>query len=514
MKKFFCKILIFTLIFGFLYSCEQNEIESVSLDKTIAEINVGESIILQLTILPESTIESIEWSSSDTSVAAVVKGIVTGIAEGSATISASAGNKSASCLVFVYDDGSHNLYPGENVDKALRLLPKSEKRGVSFSFSLQEDVTLLSPATSWSYNWGPAPADVINTVFKENQMDFFPMAWNGGYSPDKIRAYKAENPHCEYILGFNEPNLTDQCNYTPAQAAEFWPGLKALADELNMKLISPAMNYGTLAGYSDPIKWLDEFFSLIPLSDVDGIAIHCYMSNAGGVKSYINMFKKYGKPIWMTEFCAWDGGVSPTSQMNYMCEIINYMEADPDIVRYAWFIPRASGNIDTYPYMQLLTKTQPFQLSALGRVFVGLSSQDKLTWQSTENHILAQTYSSISTVESLTGGNFVSGPHLRPTTDTSGDLELCDFYNNNWVEYQIENKENINAIRLRYSNFATSECEIWVDGVLSKTVELTSTTDPSIWNTKEDSLNIPSGKHTVRIKVTRGNICLNWIKFN
>ena len=70
---------------------------------------------------------------------------------------------------------------------------------------------------------------------------------------DRIRTYKATHPQCEYLLAFNEPNLTDQCNYTPQQAAVQWPRLKELADELGMKLVSPAMNYGTLGGYSDPV---------------------------------------------------------------------------------------------------------------------------------------------------------------------------------------------------------------------------------------------------------------------
>src|SRR5690554_7920222 len=83
----------------------------------------------------------------------------------------------------------------------------------------------------------------------------------------------------------------------------------------------------------------------------------------------------------MTEFCAWEPYVSSiTQQMNYMCDVLNYMECDPDVYRYAWFIPRWSGPVDSYPYMQLLTKTKPYELSDLGKVYVNFSTFDKETY--------------------------------------------------------------------------------------------------------------------------------------
>ena len=86
---------------------------------------------------------------------------------------------------------------------------------------------------------------------------------------------------------------------TPSKAAELWPSVVDLAKELNLKLVSPAMNYGTLAGYSDPIKWLDEFFAQpgVSIDDIDAISIHCYMANPQALRNYVAMFYKYNKPI-------------------------------------------------------------------------------------------------------------------------------------------------------------------------------------------------------------------------
>ena len=141
-------------------------------------------------------------------------------------------------------------------------MQKSPKRGVSFDFKKIDDLPLLSPAISWSYNWGNDQNASAALWFDTNEMDFCPMCWNNSYSADKIREYVKEHPNTKYLLGFNEPNLTDQCNMTPSQAAQYWPQVVALAKELNLSLVSPAMNYGTLAGYHDPVKWLDEFFAL------------------------------------------------------------------------------------------------------------------------------------------------------------------------------------------------------------------------------------------------------------
>lgn len=497
-----------------LIACNQTDVLSaISLDKTVLELEIDETYQLEVFSNPENyPIKNIEWSTSDPAVATVFAGIVTAVGKGTASIVAVSEGKETACMVIVSSNVPENITPGENVDNAVRL-PKSSKRGVSFSFSLAEDVELLKPGFSWSYNWGPAPSEQMNNLFNQNNLDFFPMAWNGGFDADKIREYKAKNPQCEYILAFNEPNLTDQCNNTPQQAAEHWPRLKALADELNMKLVSPAMNYGTLSGYHDPIKWLDEFFTLIDPNDIDVISIHCYMGSAAAMKSFIDMFKKYKKPIWMTEFCAWESHIgSIQAQMKYMCEALNYMECDPMVERYAWFIPRAAGPVESYPFMQLLTKTKPFELSDLGKVFVNLSSMDKTVWQSTNNHILAQTYSNICTSESLNGG-FVGGPQLRLTTDETGELELWNFISNQWTEYQIDATKDITKIRIRYSNYADSKCELLSNGKLIGSINLSRTGDANIWNSAEADLSLPKGKHTIRLRVVQGNICVNWLKF-
>ncbi len=390
---------------------------------------------------------------------------------------------------------------------------RSIKRGVSYNFQIADDANLLGPGICWFYNWGTTVTEAINTTTSNNNIEYFPMAWNGNFNSSSIRTYKAAHPDCKYILAFNEPNLTDQANMTPSQAASNWSELKSLADELNMKIISPAMNYGTLSGYSDPIKWLDEFFTLVPLSDVDGIAVHCYMASAGALVSYINKFKKYNKPIWLTEFCAWEKSIgSASDQMKYMSDALNYLEADSCVTHYAWFIPRSTGSVDSYPYMQLLTKTTPYALTPLGQVFVNISTQDKTIFYPQKQEIPAENYSSLNIAESSKQGVFENGIRVRPTTDLDGMLEIYNFLPGYWVEYQVETSgKDAKMLNFRYATTDDTAIQISIDGVLTATCNFTKTGAENTWNNTSTPLSIESGKHTIRIKLNTGRLVLNWL---
>ena len=78
-------------------------VESITLDKTTATLEEGESVTLTATITPEdATNKSITWTSSDNSIATVDQnGKVAAIKEGTATIAAKAGEKQASCEITV-----------------------------------------------------------------------------------------------------------------------------------------------------------------------------------------------------------------------------------------------------------------------------------------------------------------------------------------------------------------------------------------------------------------------------
>ena len=93
---------------GFTASCAVTvvsktiEVSSITLSKTELTLTEGESETLVATVKPDdATDKTISWSSSDASIATVEDGKVTAVKEGSATITAKAGDKTAKCSVKV-----------------------------------------------------------------------------------------------------------------------------------------------------------------------------------------------------------------------------------------------------------------------------------------------------------------------------------------------------------------------------------------------------------------------------
>ena len=82
---------------------ETISVESISLQST-ASIVVGKSITLEVSFTPSNaTNKNVTWESDDTGIATVTNGVVKGISEGTATITATSedGNKTAECIVTV-----------------------------------------------------------------------------------------------------------------------------------------------------------------------------------------------------------------------------------------------------------------------------------------------------------------------------------------------------------------------------------------------------------------------------
>ena len=85
--------------------------ESVTLDQTTMELTVNGTGKLTATVKPdETTVKTIQWSSSDETVATVgADGTVTALKEGTAVITAKCGEKSAECTVTVTARAANGL---------------------------------------------------------------------------------------------------------------------------------------------------------------------------------------------------------------------------------------------------------------------------------------------------------------------------------------------------------------------------------------------------------------------
>jgi hypothetical protein len=221
---------------------------------------------------------------------------------------------------------------------------KSPKRGICGDAS-GKDLSVFAPFVSWYYNWSIQPPAVSNGELQE--IEWVPMQW-GAIKADQVTTIASKIPAgSTFLLGFNEPNFKSQSNLTPAQAAAMWPYVEEVATKKNLILVSPAVNWcgDCVAGVtSDPVDWIDKFIAACPNCHFDYIAVHNYNSYLAPLKSYIEKFRKYGKPLWLTEFASWDDPVDYAGVVKYMKEALPYLEKEPLIYRYSWFATRVNSN--------------------------------------------------------------------------------------------------------------------------------------------------------------------------
>lgn len=97
------------------------KVTGVSLSPKTLSLNPGKGGTLTATITPgNATNQNVTWESSDTKVVTVDNGLVTAVAEGSATITVTTedGNKTATCTVIVTNNGSGPVVPPQPSDPA------------------------------------------------------------------------------------------------------------------------------------------------------------------------------------------------------------------------------------------------------------------------------------------------------------------------------------------------------------------------------------------------------------
>ncbi|MEU4164671.1 sigma-70 family RNA polymerase sigma factor [Actinoplanes sp. NPDC026670] len=210
---------------------------------------------------------------------------------------------------------------------------------------------LKDVGASWYYSWSandnevPGPANV----------DFVPMIWGAANVTDAtLKEVKAEG---DVLLGFNEPDLAEQSNMTVEAALAAWPRLEATG----MKLVSPAVAFGgdTAGG------WLDRFMTGAKSKGlrVDAIALHWYGSDfsSASVNQFLGyvdaVHKRYGKPIWITEFGLINFSGSPkyasdAQKVAFIKGTTAGLEKRSFVERYAYFgLPAVGDSVDFGLYL-------------------------------------------------------------------------------------------------------------------------------------------------------------------
>jgi hypothetical protein len=281
---------------------------------------------------------------------------------------------------------------------------KSVKRGIAYDLASQADMAALAPGVSWWYGWGQRPKNTIPADHSARYgMDFIPMLWNGNFNDADMEAYLKANTGIKYLLLLNEPNLTDQANLTPTQAAQLWPRYEALATKTGVQLVGPAITWGTMANFADPVVWLDAFYAAYRAANanrdprIDYLAFHWYDY---GLKDQLDRLKKYGKSFWVTEFANWHNGNGPhidtvDKQKTQMTDMVALCEARADVFRYAWFTGRWTQDGDPH-HTSLLAADGT--LTALGSHYIGLPFGGSTAPQSCSDTIIQGNHGHVLTV--------------------------------------------------------------------------------------------------------------------
>lgn len=200
-------------------------------------------------------------------------------------------------------------------------------------------------AVDWAYNWGrtspqPFPADA----------SFHPMQW-GNFSWDigstqgpLWQEYSNWRKRSDgiHLLGFNEPDRTDQSNIAMSQVISLWPRLQ----EMDLPLASPSP--GTIGGDGG---WLDSFYTQADALGyrVDYTAVHTYPGPSGGLSNnlvnFVNnafTYNSRNRPVWLTEFSFvdWGKNQSWSEEDNYNClaEFLWRAEGLQSLRKYALFV--------------------------------------------------------------------------------------------------------------------------------------------------------------------------------
>lgn len=413
---------------------------------------------------------------------------------------------------------------------ALLVLPafgqmkRSYKRGVGEnSFTRPAEITSLAKGVTWTYNWGPNPANrVASQLHPGGEMEFVPQVWNGNFQEQAIRDSLAKYPGTKYLLGFNEPNFKAQANMTPTQAAEKWPVLEGIARDYGLKLISPALNYpdGPIndGNTYQPDEWLTQFIAAYKNlygkePQIDYIALHCYMNSYTAMQGFVDNFaKKFGKKIWLTEFCSWEGTVDSLTQLNTMVQKVQALELDTLVDRYAWFKAKGSKTAPFYRLLEtpnLMTKQPPYgTLTTMGLVYVNMSSFDTTYYHSEGTQIAAKDY-----VNS-------QGISLERNTDAKSTvpIQIGTFDTGCWVEYLLDVPtagDYIFTFRLASEKFLMDpKIRININGTTVGEKVLPSTGSVDTWATQQVIAKLPAGKVRVRIVSGQSTTCkVNWLKF-
>lgn len=155
--------------------------------------------------------------------------------------------------------------------------------------------------STWFYNWGASADGTRNPAAEGPNYDqeFCPEKWGAGGSWSQLFASRGTS----HLLGYNEPDHTEQSNVTVETAIEEWPKML----QAGMRLGSPA---------TTDFNWLYRFMDECRKRNyrVDYVVVHAYWGGKSASDWYKDLkavHERTGRPVWIKE---WNNGANWTKE--------------------------------------------------------------------------------------------------------------------------------------------------------------------------------------------------------
>ncbi len=323
----------------------------------------------------------------------------------------------------------------------------SAKRGLADNGANYDN--LQATGAAWYYTWGTGEGNPGNYDAKH-----IPMFWNAP-SQSTIDNVKARNT--EWILGFNEPERSDQANMSVAQALSSWSNISNSFAGTSTKLISPGVadtvdSMSTIGGRT----WLSNFMTELnarksnpqnpnynPNLRVDAIAFHWYGASspnnpAGAASSFLGSLdlyhNTYGLPVFITEFAIHDwGGVYSDAEIveanrQFLNIVVPALESRSYVAGYSWF----KGFTDSHLYEGSPPTPTPMSYSYIGAVAPGQVSN--IAGQDLGEHVAYLTGGELTMTGAAPGSiRYINA--LAGVSTISGGMDW-GLAGTNWVRIQ------------------------------------------------------------------------------
>lgn len=271
-------------------------------------------------------------------------------------------------VVFILSISCNKTEVADEPQNEIPVIKKNPKKGVCITTKNAGWNTKIEKLNgSWHYSWG-SDLDKL----EPDDVEFVPMIWGAWSDTAKVQQKLDEilelknQGKVKYLLGFNEPDHTDQANMSVESAIKYWPKLEAVGLPL-----------GSPAAANPTGDWMKAFMEEAGKRNfrIDFICVHWYggISVSGFLTRLKEIHDLYNRPIWITEFAPADWTAqSPATSKHTKLEILNFMkEALPAlddleyVQRYSWF----SANETSGPLGNAALFTSSGQLTTLGAFY-------------------------------------------------------------------------------------------------------------------------------------------------